>query len=311
MEPAIKTTHLRKEYDKVIALSALDLEIPEGEICGLIGPNGAGKSTLLKILSTVIRPDFGLASVNGFGVETNVLEVRRRVGFMPDFFALYENMTAEDFLIYFALAYGMTPDRIKPRVDELLALVNLTDKRNEMISGLSRGMKQRLVFIKTLIHDPPVLLLDEPLSGLDPKARIEMRESLRSLKKMGKTIIVSSHILAELSDFCSYVVILEKGILRANGTVSQILDQIQGALQVTIEITGELEKAKEIIGKFKNVSIKSGEGMIINFSLAGEKKELAAINAALVNAGIGVMTITEKRGDIEDNYAKISANEVQ
>ena len=311
MEPAIKTSHLRKEYDKVIALSALDLEIPEGEICGLIGPNGAGKSTLLKILSTVIRPDFGLASVNGFGVETNVLEVRRRVGFMPDFFALYENMTAEDFLIYFALAYGMTPDRIKPRVDELLALVNLTDKRNEMISGLSRGMKQRLVFVKTLIHDPPVLLLDEPLSGLDPKARIEMRESLRSLKKMGKTIIVSSHILAELSDFCSYVVILEKGILRANGTVSQILDQIQGALQVTIEVTNEAEKAKEIIGKFKNVSIKSGEGMLINFSLAGEKKELAAVNAALVSAGVGVVAITEKRGDIEDIYAKISAHEVQ
>jgi ABC-2 type transport system ATP-binding protein len=311
MEPAIKTSHLRKEYDKVIALSALDLEIPEGEICGLIGPNGAGKSTLLKILSTVIRPDFGLASVSGFGVETNVLEVRRRVGFMPDFFALYENMTSEDFLVYFALAYGMPPDKIKPRVDELLALVNLTDKRNEMISGLSRGMKQRLVFVKTLIHDPPVLLLDEPLSGLDPKARIEMRESLRSLKKMGKTIIVSSHILAELSDFCSYVVILEKGILRANGTVSQILDQIQGALQVAIEVTNELEKAKEIIGKFKNVSIKSGEGMIINFSLAGEKKELAAVNAALVNAGIGVVAITEKRGDIEDIYAKISAHEVQ
>jgi len=311
MDPAIKTSRLRKEYDKVIALSALDLEIPEGEICGLIGPNGAGKSTLLKILSTVIRPDFGLASVGGFGVETNVLEVRRRVGFMPDFFALYENMTAEDFLIYFALAYGMTPDKIKPRVDELLTLVNLTDKRNEMISGLSRGMKQRLVFVKTLIHDPPVLLLDEPLSGLDPKARIEMRESLRSLKKMGKTIIVSSHILAELSDFCSYVVILEKGILRANGTVSQILDQIQGALQVTIEVTNEAEKAKEIIGKFKNVSIKSGEGMLINFSLAGEKKELAAVNAALVSAGVGVVAITEKRGDIEDIYAKISAHEVQ
>ena len=311
MDPAIKTSRLRKEYDKVIALSALDLEIPEGEICGLIGPNGAGKSTLLKILSTVIRPDFGLASVGGFGVETNVLEVRRRVGFMPDFFALYENMTAEDFLIYFALAYGMTPDKIKPRVDELLTLVNLTDERNEMISGLSRGMKQRLVFVKTLIHDPPVLLLDEPLSGLDPKARIEMRESLRSLKKMGKTIIVSSHILAELSDFCSYVVILEKGILRANGTVSQILDQIQGALQVTIEVTNEAEKAKEIIGKFKNVSIKSGEGMLINFSLAGEKKELAAVNAALVSAGVGVVAITEKRGDIEDIYAKISAHEVQ
>jgi ABC-2 type transport system ATP-binding protein len=311
MDAAIKTSRLRKEYDKVVALSALDLEIPEGEICGLIGPNGAGKSTLLKILSTVIRPDFGLASVNGFGVETNVLEVRRRVGFMPDFFALYENMTAEDFLVYFALAYGMSPEKIKPRVDELLTLVNLTDKRDEMVSGLSRGMKQRLVFIKTLIHDPPVLLLDEPLSGLDPKARIEMREALRSLKKMGKTIIVSSHILAELSDFCSYVVIMEKGILRANGAVSQILDQIQGALQVSIEVTGDLEKAREIIGRAKNVSVKSAEGLTVNFSLAADKKELAAINAALVNAGVGVVTITEKRGDIEDIYAKISANEVQ
>lgn len=311
MNPAIQTKRLRKEYDKVVALSALDLEIPEGEICGLIGPNGAGKSTLMKILSTVIRPDFGLASVNGLGVETDVLEVRRRIGFMPDFFALYENVTTEDFLTYFALAYGMAPDRIKPRVNELLELVNLVDKREEMISGLSRGMKQRLVFAKTLIHDPPVLLLDEPLSGLDPKARIEMREALRSLQKMGKTIIVSSHILAELSDFCGFVVILEKGILRASGAVSQILDQIQGALQVSIEVTGELEKAREIIAGTKKVSVKSCEGMLINFSLAGEKKELAAINSALVKAGIGVVTITEKRGDIEDIYAKISAHEVQ
>jgi ABC-2 type transport system ATP-binding protein len=230
---------------------------------------------------------------------------------MPDFFALYENVTTEDFLAYFALAYGMAPDKVPARVSELLELVNLTEKRKELISGLSRGMRQRLVFVKTLIHDPPVLLLDEPLSGLDPKARIEMRESMRSLKSLGKTIIVSSHILAELSDFCSYVVIIEKGILRANGTVTDILAQIHGALQISIEVTGQAEKAAEIISRAPGVSLKPSEGKLIHFSLTGERAKLAEINSALVAAGIGVITIEEKRGDIEDIYNQISGNEVQ
>jgi len=309
--PAISTRHLRKEYDKVVALSALDLEIPQGQICGLIGPNGAGKSTLMKILSTVISPDFGYASVEGFDVHAQVLDVRRRVGFMPDFFALYENITCEDFLTYFGLAYGLDPATLPKRVDELLTLVNLTEKRKELISGLSRGMRQRLVFVKTLIHDPPVLLLDEPLSGLDPKARIDMREALRALKNLGKTIIVSSHILAELSDFCSYVVILEKGVLRANGTVIDILTRIKGELQVSVEIIGPTDKACGLLRNVPGVTLKTCDGQVINFALAGERRVLAEINAALVNAGLGVISLSEKRGDIEDIYNKISGNEVQ
>jgi len=310
-EQAIRTRRLRKEYDKVVALSALDLEVPAGEICGLIGPNGAGKSTLLKILATVIRPDFGNAQVAGFDVNNDPLPVRRRVGFMPDFFALYENVTAEDFLAYFALAYGVAQEKIKPRVTELLQMVNLRDKRTELISGLSRGMRQRLVFAKTLVHDPQVLLLDEPLSGLDPRARMDMREALRGLQNSGKTIIVSSHILAELSDFCRYVVILEKGVLRASGAVDEILARLHGALQVRVEIIGAREKAVEVISRTPGVSIQPGDGAIINFSLAAERAKLAEINAALVSGGVGVVSLEEKRGDIEDIYHQISGHEVQ
>ena len=311
IETVIKTGRLRKEYENVVALKALDLAIPEGEICALIGPNGAGKSTFMKILSTVIRPDFGSASVLGYNPETQPLEVRRRIGFMPDFFSLYENVTSEDFLAYFGLACGMAPSKIGARVTELLEMIALTEKRNTLISGLSRGMKQRLVFAKTLVHDPPVLLLDEPLSGLDPKARMEMREVLRNFKKLGKTIIISSHILTELSDFCSYVVIIEKGVLRASGGVEEILARIRGAREVSIEVTGSADKAKQIIAAAPGVALRACEGMTVNFALSQERAVLAEINASLVRAGIGVLSIREQQGDIEDIYKKISAEEVQ
>jgi ABC-2 type transport system ATP-binding protein len=311
IKAVIKTGRLRKEYEHVVALSALDLAIPECEICGLIGPNGAGKSTLLKILSTVIRPDFGMASVYGYGVEAEPLEVRKRIGFMPDFFALYENVTCEDFLTYFGLAYGLAPEKINARVTELLELVRLTEKRKEFISSLSRGMRQRLVFAKTLVHDPPALLLDEPLSGLDPKARMEMREALRNLKSLGKTIIISSHILTELSEFCTYVVIMEKGLLKASGRVDEILARMRGEKAVTLEVTGLTEKARQIISSTPGVTLSSVEGLVIKFGLAGDKSALADINAALVRAGIGVVGLREEQGNIEDIYKKISGNEVQ
>jgi len=307
----IATRKLRKEYDQVVALSALDLEVEQGEIYGLIGPNGAGKSTLLKILATVLRPDFGSAAVAGFDVERAPLEARRRFGFMPDFFGLYESVTVEDFLTYFGLAYKVELPVLRGRVRKLLELVNLEDKQQALISELSRGMRQRLVFAKTLIHDPPVLLLDEPLSGLDPQARMEMREILRTLKSEGKTVVISSHILPELSDFCTSVGILEKGVLRITGSVAQIMSHLRGDHQVLIEVAGEVNRAKAMLEKMPGLSLKPAEGQVLRFSFIGERGRIAEINAALVNAGIGVMAIKEERGNIEDIYFQVAAHEVQ
>lgn len=308
---AVKTRRLRKEYDDVVALKGLDLEVPAGEIFGLIGPNGAGKSTLLKILATALRPDFGSAEVAGTDVESAPLQARRRVGFMPDFFALYEAVTAEDFLTYFALAFGVARKAVPGRVEGLLAAVNLVEKRRARIGELSRGMKQRLVMAKTLVHDPAVLLLDEPLSGLDPKARMEMREILRGLRAKGKTVVISSHVLAELTGFCTSVGILEKGVLRVSGVMDEVQAKAGGTRRVIIDVDVNAARAREILGRMEGVFLVPGEGETIIFSLTSGRAAIADINRTLVSAGVGVISIREEKNDLEDIYFRLSSHEVQ
>lgn len=308
--PAIATRQLRKEYEDVIALRALDLEVRGGEIFGLIGPNGAGKSTLLKILATALRPDHGGAAVTGYDVEGAPREVRRRVGFMPDFFSMYENVTAEDFLTYFGLAFGLEPDKALERTRLLLKRVNLADKSGARVAELSRGMRQRLVFAKTIVHDPPVLLLDEPLSGLDPMARMEMRGILRGLREEGKTVVVSSHVLPELTDFCTSVGILEKGELLIAGSMAEVSAAAKGGRQVEIEVVGEPGRARDIISAAGG-ALAPGAGPRIRFTLEGARERIAEINAALTKAGIGVLAIEDKGSDLENIYFRLSSHEVQ
>ena len=308
---AIATSRLRKEYDDVVALRALDLNVAAGELYGLIGPNGAGKSTLLKLLATALRPDYGTASVAGFDTLSAPLEVRRRVGFMPDFFSLYEQVTVEDFLTYFGLAYGLTPERTQSRVDELLAMVNLADKRGANISDLSRGMRQRLVFAKTLVHDPDVLLLDEPMSGLDPKARNEMRNLIRELHERGRTVIISSHILVELSGLCTSIGVLEKGQLRAHGTIDAIRAELQPEVHAAVEVAADPDRARDVISGCEGADVLSLDGNIVRFRITGAREGLADVNAALVNAGLRVLSLTQESGGLEDLYFKLSGHEVQ
>src|SRR5918993_256778 len=217
-----------KDYGDFRAVECLNLKIEAGEMFGFIGPNGAGKSTTIRFLATLLKASRGEGIVNGHSVTQNPMAVRQSVGYMPDNFGVYDGMKVWEFLDFFAVAYQIPRSRRKAVIGDVLELLDLTHKRNDYVNGLSRGMKQRLCLAKTLLHDPPVLILDEPSSGLDPRARIEVKALLKELRRMGKTILISSHILTELADCCTSIGIIERGQLLMNGPIEQVYSQIRG-----------------------------------------------------------------------------------
>src|SRR5438067_337568 len=227
MPPMIQIRNLRKEYKDLVALRNLNLELESGDIFGFIGPNGAGKTTTIKMLATLLTPTSGVAYVDGVNVVQNPEAVRSVVGYMPDFFGVYDDIKVWEYLDFFAAAYRIPRHKRPQIIDDVLTLTDLNVKKDAYVESLSRGMKQRLCLAKTLVHDPKVLLLDEPASGLDPRARIEIKELLKELKAMGKTIIVSTHILPELADFCNKIGIIEKGEMIISGDVEAIIKQIR------------------------------------------------------------------------------------
>src|SRR3981189_479628 len=219
----IETRDLTKMYGELYALDRLNLTLDQGDVYGFIGPNGAGKTTTMRILATLLNPTWGEATVCGYSIYNGAKEIRRAIGYMPDFFGVYDDMKVIEYLEFFAAAYRIKGPARKKICEEVLELVDLTYKRDALVTSLSRGMTQRLGLARVLLHDPKVLLLDEPASGLDPRARIEIRELLKELKKMGKTILISSHILPELADLCNKVGIIERGELIFAGTVDAAL----------------------------------------------------------------------------------------
>ena len=234
----IETVGLTKRYRDRVALADLNLKIDQGDVFWFIGPNGAGKSTTIKILATLLRPTSGMARVAGFSVDAGVREIRRAMGYMPDFFGLYDDLTVREYLEFFAAAYKIRGKARKKVIDDVLALVDLGHRADAQIDALSRGMQQRLSLARVLLHDPKVLLLDEPASGLDPRARVEFREIIKELRKMGKTVLISSHILPELADMCNKVGIIEKGRLVASGSVEEVIQRAQGERWVVFEVMG-------------------------------------------------------------------------
>jgi ABC-2 type transport system ATP-binding protein len=234
----IETVGLTKRYRDRVALADLNLKIDQGDVFGFIGPNGAGKSTTIKILATLLRPTSGMARVAGFSVDAGVREIRRAMGYMPDFFGLYDDLTVREYLEFFAAAYKIRGKARKKVIDDVLALVDLGHRADAQIDALSRGMQQRLSLARVLLHDPKVLLLDEPASGLDPRARVEFREIIKELRRMGKTVLISSHILPELADMCNKVGIIEKGRLVASGSVDEVIQRAQGERWVVFEVMG-------------------------------------------------------------------------
>src|SRR6188472_3385280 len=250
----IETRDLTKTYGDLYALNRLTLKLDKGDVFGFIGPNGAGKTTTMRILATLLNPSWGEASVCGYSIYTGSKEIRRSIGYMPDFFGVYDDMKVTEYLEFFAAAYRITgPDRRK-KVDQVLELVDLGYKRDALVTSLSRGMTQRLGLARVLLHEPQVLLLDEPASGLDPRARIEIRNLLKRLGQMNKTIIVSSHILPELADVCTRVGMIEKGILIVDGYVDEVMRKAREAVMLEIRVKeGRNAEAKGLIDQHSAV----------------------------------------------------------
>jgi ABC-2 type transport system ATP-binding protein len=249
----IEIKQLTKTFGNLVAVSHLDLHIAAGDIFGFIGPNGAGKTTTMRILVTLLEPTFGQAFIDGLDVQKKGKEVRRRVGYMPDFMGVYDDLKVFEYLEFFAAAFGIEYRKRKAIVDGVLELTDLVSKQDALVDSLSRGMQQRLGLARVLIHDPKVLILDEPASGLDPRARIEMRELLRELKRMGKTIMVSSHILSELEEICDQIGIIEHGQLVFSGTLQEIRPRLGIQSKVRVRVLGEESRALELLSALPQI----------------------------------------------------------
>ena len=281
---------LTKHYGNLKALDEVDLEIPKGSIFGIIGPNGAGKSTAFLILATLLTPTSGWARVCGFSPVAEPEEVRRRMGYMPDVMGVYENLTVKEYLEFHAATYHIDRSEWPSLVDGLLELVDLDVKRETIVDDLSRGMKQRLSLARALVHDPELLILDEPASGLDPRARIELRELLLQLQSMGKSIVISSHILAELQQMCDAIAVIEAGQLLASGPPGRILAQL---------------------GVGRSVRVRFGDGIVEEFPVAGDDEQQALLRKLIVDDDRAVLEFTTVDKNLEDLFLQITQGIVQ
>ncbi len=305
----LEVNNIRKEFGTLVAVNDVNFSVEQGQIVGLIGPNGAGKTTLLRILATVLPPTQGSARLLGYELTKEYLDIRKHIGFMPDFFNLYNDLTLTECLEFFAKAYKVEPDVIPKRVDEVLEYIDLEDKRNDLIRHLSRGMVQRMGVGVLLVHEPDLFLLDEPASGLDPKARIQLRATLKKLSTEGKTIIISSHILTELSGFCSHIAIMDEGNIVMYGDVEEIQQKITGARKVAVSVLEDRDRAVLLIKEFPNAEIIAVQNKTITVEMNAPLPELAALNRHLVENGIKVVTFCEEKTDLEDLFMKISSSE--
>lgn len=307
----IETTNLTKRYGNLIALNNLNLSIAEGECFGFIGPNGAGKTTTIKILATLLRPTWGEARIGGFSVgPVQARQVRTVIGYVPDYFGSYPDMVVREYLEFFAAAYEIHGARRKQVVDDVLTLTDLSYKADADTNGLSRGMKQRLSLARVLLHDPKVLLLDEPASGLDPRARIEIRELLKELRRMGKTILISSHILLELAELCTTVGVIERGQLVFTGTVREILQRAQVASAWLVTVAERTALAAELIRALPGVATveETADGLRVSLAPGGDS---ALIAEKLVQGGYRLVRLQEEPVNLETAFMRLTKGLVQ
>ncbi|MCW5933499.1 MAG: ABC transporter ATP-binding protein [Fimbriimonadia bacterium] len=302
----LEVQKLRKEYGSLVAVQGMEFQLEPGDVFGFIGPNGAGKTTTIKMLATLLEPTSGTASLNGIDVTKYPEEVRPLLGYMPDFFGLYEGITVREYLAFFAAAYRLPKHDREQVIDNVLELTDLTVKKEAFVETLSRGMQQRLCLAKCLVHDPVLLLLDEPASGLDPRARIEIKELIKELGAMGKIVLVSSHILPELADFCNKIGIVEKGELLVWGPVQEIVKQLQPARILEIKVIGEQEPLLQRLESEPGITDLKLNNGALELHYQGDLEEQADLLSALIRDGFRIASFTETSLDLEDVFMRVT-----
>ena len=302
----IETNDLTKMYGELYALNRLNLKLQQGDVYGFIGPNGAGKTTTMRILATLLNPSWGEASVCGYSIYTGSKEIRRVIGYMPDFFGVYDDMKVIEYLEFFASAYRIKGPARRKICEEVLELVDLTYKRDALVTSLSRGMTQRLGLARTLLHDPQVLLLDEPASGLDPRARIEMRALLKELRSMGKTILVSSHILPELADICNKIGIIEQGQLLVNGAVTDVMKQVRSDIVLNIAVSNRMTAAANTLENQPEVESVQDKNGVLVVKLNEGVHEYGFLASRLINQGFELTLFKEDEINLETAFPHLT-----
>lgn len=308
----LEIRNLRKEYRELVAVKDLSLTLQPGDIFGFIGSNGAGKTTTIRMLATLLEPSSGTATLNGVDIMKEPMATRRMMGYMPDFFGLYDDVKVWEYLDFFATIYEIPPRERPDVIANVLELTDLSVKRDAFVQSLSRGMQQRLCLARCLVHDPALLLLDEPASGLDPRARAELKELILELGRMGKIVIVSSHILPELSGFCNTVGIIEKGELKAFGMVDEVLRTLRPHRQIKLRLLKEDRGAYLRLEKSASVlNLRASSATDISFEFTGSDETQVELLAELVQAGHPVLSLQEDFGNLEDVFMQLTTGAVQ
>jgi len=312
MTAILETKSLHKRYGKFTAVHDMSLSVEQGAIYGFVGPNGAGKTTTMRMITTLLEPTAGDAWIAGCNIKKDPRGVRRAIGYMPDFFGVYDDMTVWEYLDFFAACYDIPEAQRQTLIGDLLELVDLAHRRHDQVDTLSRGMKQRLCLARTLAHDPQVLILDEPASGLDPRARIEIRELLVELARLGKTIFFSTHILADVAEICTQVGIVEAGKLVAQGSLTEMQRRLQPhrTLQITL-LDKDVERAQSLIfGREKVLAVRTmdeaGEHARLEVDFTGDEAAVSAFLRDMVNRGLPVLRFAEAAHDVEDVFMKVT-----
>jgi ABC-2 type transport system ATP-binding protein len=311
MAVMIKTVNLTKRYGTLLALSNLNLEIHEGDCFGFIGPNGAGKTTTIKILATLLQPTWGEARICDYVIGYQSRQIRPLIGYVPDYFGAYEDMVVQEYLEFFAAAYNIHGSARTKIVQDVLELTDLAYKRDALVDGLSRGMKQRLSIARVLVHDPKVLLLDEPAGNLDPRARIEMRELLKELRRMGKTILISSHILPELQDLCNKVGIIEQGELIYSGPWMDIVRRARTGMVLHVGVASNQQLAAAMLAQDPNVVNVAANNGYLEVSLKDGVEDYSFVPQRLVQAGYKLTLLKEEEVNLETAFMRLTKGLVQ
>ncbi|MFA9377351.1 MAG: ABC transporter ATP-binding protein [Lachnotalea sp.] len=304
----LKIENLSKSYGKFKAVDNFSLTVNDGEIFGFVGPNGAGKTTIMKIIAGLLNADAGNISINGENIFNNISMLKQNIGYMPDFFGVYDNLTVIEYLQFYSSTYGIANDVALSRANELLELVELQNKAQEYVDSLSRGMKQRLCLARTLVHNPDIIILDEPASGLDPVTRHKLKQILKNLCEKGKTIIISSHILTELAEICSGICIIEKGKVIMNGNIEEILYKVDASNPLIIHILNNVDKAVSILKKNQYIRTISVDAMNIMVTFIGRREEEADLLKELITNDVLIVSFKREQSNLESLFLKIIEN---